>query len=119
MAGDVVSECITSIALSVGRIVGFRLAANLISEPLERTRSMYKEVRDVKISESSITIVMDSRVPEKRLVEIMKTFLSGIDEEYSKVIGGVSRTLIAKSLESVAARHRRDHPFLKELLKDY
>ncbi len=119
MAAGVVSECITNIAVSVGRIVGFRLAANLISEPFERTRSMYKEVRDVKVSERSITIVMDSRVPDKRLIEIMKVFLSGIDEQYSRVIGGVSKTLIRKSLESVASKHGKDYPGLKELLKGY
>lgn len=119
MDRDMVSECITSIAMSVGRLVGFRLAASLISEPLERTRSMYKEVRDVKISENSITIVMDSEVPEKRLMEIMKTFLSGINEQYSRVIGRVSRTLIRKSLESAAGKYGKEHPGLKGLLKDY
>jgi hypothetical protein len=119
MERDMVSECITSIAVSVGRIVGFRLATNLIYEPLERTRSMYKEVREVKIYENSIVIVMDSRVPEKRLMEIMKTFLSGINEQYSKVIGRVSSTLIKKSLESCASKYGNGYPDLKGLLKDY
>ena len=119
MTRDLVSECITSIAVSVGRIVGFRLACNLISESLERTKAMYKEVRGIKISENSIVIVMDSKVPEKRLMGVIKTFLSGIDEQYSKVMGGVSRTLIRKCLESIVSKYGKDYPGLKELLKDY
>jgi hypothetical protein len=119
MAEDMVSECLTSISRSVGNIIGFKLASSLISESLERTKSMYKEVREVNITDSSVTVIMDSKVPEKRLMEILQAFLSDINVQYSRVIGMVSKTLIRKSLESITKKYGSKHTGLKELLKKY
>jgi hypothetical protein len=115
MARQCMSECITDIVRSVGRMVGFRLAAGLVSEPLERTGAMYREVKDVRISGESIKIVLDEKVSDKRLEEIFMAFLTGMDSEYSRVIGRVSRTIIRKSLESCAKKHGQECPVIRKL----
>lgn len=116
---NLASECVINIIKSVGKIVGIKLATRLIRDPLESTKTMYKEVREVKVTDVSVEIIIDHKVPPERFKEIMKTFLSGIDEQYSKIIGRVSRTLIRKSLELLTVKYRRTFPWLSELLKEY
>lgn len=115
MAKHCMSECITGIVRSAGRIVGIKLAASLIREPLERTRTFYREVKDIRSSDGSIEIFIDDKVPDKRAGEIFMALLRGIDTEYSKVIGKVSRTLIRKSLEDCARKHGNECPVVKKL----
>jgi len=112
---NIVSDTINEVVNSVGKIIGAPLAVRLISEEIERVKTMYPEIEDAKFSDSKVDIKLKAGVSEDKLKEILSTVLSSLEKSYSGVMGLVAKTIVKKSYETVYGNYKSKYPKLKDI----
>lgn len=100
-----------------GKIIGIRLAIRLISDEIERVRSLNREINSVMMTDSEILIKMNPGVTEKRGMIILDDVVCSVVKAYSGVIGMVANTLVMNAMKSAEKKYGKDHPGIGKMTK--
>jgi hypothetical protein len=114
---DAINFVLSRAVEETGKIIGIRLAIRLISDEIERVRSLNREIQSVMMTGSEIFIKINPGLTEKKGIIILDDVVCSIVKAYSGVIGKVANTLVMNVMKNAEKKFGKDYPGLGKMTK--